>query len=236
MKEIIKKKLPFLVPAYRNLRKLQIWALWQRRSNWSLQEVFQNAYEGMSKLESASGGGSTLTATERIRKEFPVILKDFGVQSLLDAPCGDFNWMSQIALKLDMYYGCDIVSELIDKNREKYEDSQRKFLTLDITKDQLPKVDLILCRDCLVHLSYENIFAAINNFKRSGSKYLLTTTFSQKRGNKDIVSGNWRPINLCTSPFCFPTPIRLINEGFMGDNEQYTDKSLGLWSLTELTD
>ena len=76
MKELINKKFPFLVSAYRGLRRLQIRAFWQKRRDWSLQEVFQDAYEGMSKLESASGGGSTLTATERIRKEFPAYQYD----------------------------------------------------------------------------------------------------------------------------------------------------------------
>jgi hypothetical protein len=42
----------------------------------------------------------------------------------------------------------------------------REFLHLDITTDRLPKVDAILCRDCLVHCSFRQIAAAVRNFRR----------------------------------------------------------------------
>ena len=235
MKELVKRHLPFVVTLGRGIRTIKNRMLWQRRRNWTLQQVFQNAYDGMSSLESASGGGSALSATARLREELPTILKKFGVKSLLDAPCGDFHWMSRIQLELDVYYGCDIVAELIEKNRRKYENKHRQFLNLDITKDRLPKVDMILCRDCLVHFSYANIFAAIDNFKKSGSKLLMTTTFTQRGKNKDIITGDWTPINLCRPPFCFGEPIRLINEKYTGENGTYADKSLALWDLTEIS-
>jgi hypothetical protein len=234
MKELIKKKLPSIVTFSRSARALKSRILWLWRRNWTLQQIFQDAYDGMNSLESASGGGSTLSATTRLREELPHILHEFHVRTLLDAPCGDFHWMSQIQPELDIYYGCDIVAELIEKNKQKYENERRVFLNLDITKDRLPKVDMILCRDCLVHFSYKNIFAAINNFKNSGSKYLLTTTFPRRQKNRNIVSGDWRPINLCKDPFCFLEPIRLLEEGFLGDDGRYDDKSLGLWSLENI--
>jgi hypothetical protein len=184
-------------------------------------------------LESASGGGSTIQATEKIRKEIPVLFEQLGIRSMVDAPCGDFNWMRKASLPLDMYYGCDIVSELIEKNKNKYGNEKRQFLNLDITKDELPTADLILCRDCLVHFSYGNIFAAINNFKKSGSKYLLTTTFPAEQRNKDIITGDWRPINLCKAPFHFPNPKILIDEQWFEGNQK-TDKSMGLWCLNDV--
>jgi hypothetical protein len=234
VKGSIKKHLPSVISLVRNARCLKNRMLWQRRRDWSLKEVFQDAYEGMSNLESASGGGSTLSATIRLRELLPQLLRELGTKSMLDAPCGDFNWMSRIPLPLDIYLGCDIVPELIEKNKQKYENSKRRFSNLDITRDPLPRVDLILCRDCLVHFSYENILATIANFIKSGSKYLLTTTFTQREKNKDIITGDWRPINLCKLPFCFGEPLRLINENYMKEDLLYTDKSLGLWGLKNI--
>ena len=234
MKELIKRNLPCVVSFAKAACGLKNRMMWRLRSHWTIQQVFQDAYEGMNGLESASGGGSTLSTTARLREEMPYILRELRVRTLLDAPCGDFHWMSRIRLELDMYYGCDIVAELIEKNKQKYENQRRVFLNLDITKDQLPKADMILCRDCLVHFSYKNIFAAIDNFKKSGSKYLLTTTFTQREKNKDITTGNWRPINLCKPPFCFGEPIRLINENYTNEDRLYIDKSLGLWELKNI--
>ena len=58
---------------------------------------------------------------------------------------------------------------------------------MDLINDDLPKVDLIIVRDCLVHFSNKDIFKAIENIKQSKSKYLLVTTFSDLKKNENIV-------------------------------------------------
>jgi hypothetical protein len=72
--------------------------------------------------------------------------------------------------------------------------------------------------------------------KRSGSTYILTTTFPSLAMNEDLKQpGDWRRINLEREPFRLPPPIRLLNEGCTeGVDGQYADKSLGLWKLSDL--
>jgi len=54
-------------------------------------EIFQrNAW---ASRESVSGTGSELGRTYHLRRELPVVLSELNVRSLLDLPCGDFNWM-----------------------------------------------------------------------------------------------------------------------------------------------
>jgi len=187
-----------------------------------------------SKSESLSGPGSSLIQTSVMRRELPLLVRELNVRSLLDAPCGDFHWMSNTPLDLDHYIGVDIVGELIAQNQAKYGNSSRQFLHLDITEAELPKVDLVLCRDCLVHLSSHSILRAIRNFKRSGSTYLLTTTFPGREENWDIVTGDWRPLNLEAAPFCLGKPLKLINEGDTELGGAFSDKSLGLWWVGEI--
>ena len=74
------------------------------------------------------------------------------------------------------YIGADVVPELITRNRQSGSGAGRTFTVLNITRDRLPKVDVILCRDCFIHFSFKDIHAAIANFKRSNSKFLLATT------------------------------------------------------------
>ena len=181
---------------------------------------------------SVSGPGSDLIQTKIILPEIALLVKELNVKVFLDAPCGDFYWMKNLEIGLEKYIGVDIVADMIRKNQQNYGTKIREFITRDIIKDELPKVDLILCRDCLVHLSLRDIFSAIKNFKRSKSTYLLTTTFSQHLKNGDIVTGDWRPLNLQLSPFNFQKPIKLINEGYPECG--YPDKSLGLWKIEEL--
>ncbi|MDB9347426.1 class I SAM-dependent methyltransferase [Nodularia spumigena] len=204
------------------------------QSRQNIKEVFRHRMvDGVwAGLESISGHGSDMKSTENLRQILPNILSDFNVKSLLDAPCGDFYWMSKTDLKIDSYVGIDIVSEIIDMNQQKYTKEGVKFIVLDIINDNLPKADLILCRDCLVHLSCKQIKNAILNFKQSGSTYLLTTTYPNLlEKNKDILTGEWRPLDLEKSPFYLPKPIILVNENCITDLKE---KSLALWRLTDI--
>lgn len=184
--------------------------------------------------ESVCGPGSSLSQTDEIRRMLPVLISETGARSFLDAPCGDFNWMRHVALPVDRYIGIDALRELILENQRKFGGPQRSFINLDIIHDELPQVDLIFCRDCLVHFSYEDIFNSLKHFRNSGSQYLLTTTFPQWQGNKQINTGQWRPLNLQIYPFDFPPPLRTINEKCTENDCRYSDKSLSLWRLADL--
>jgi len=184
--------------------------------------------------ESVSGPGSGLLRTSVFRDEIPILLREIQVRSLLDAGCGDFNWMKELELDLDRYIGIDIVPELVDTNQERYGNEIKSFLNLDITKDELPQTEAVLCRDCLVHFSFADAFATIRNFKRSKSRYLLTTTFVEVVENADVTTGEWRKLNLQIPPFSFPEPIRLIDERCTHSGGIFNDKRLGLWELESI--
>jgi glycosyltransferase involved in cell wall biosynthesis len=190
----------------------------------------QNLWRG---IISRSGSGSDLEQTAVIRRELPRLIGSLGVRSILDAPCGDFYWMKEVELPVERFIGGDIVSDVVRRNQEAFTTGTRRFINLNILRDDLPRVELIFCRDCLVHLSFEDISKAIKNFQRSGARYLLTTTFPG-RTNIDIATGLWRPLDLQSAPFDFPTPVELINENCTEDNGLYADKSLGLWELGDL--
>jgi hypothetical protein len=182
-----------------------------------------------------SGTGSTLMQTHAIRVAIPYLLKELQATSIIDAPCGDFTWMKEVDLGDIAYLGVDIVPDLIRANREKHSSDRVRFLDMDIVTDILPKADVILCRDCFVHLSNGDILRAVENFKKSGSKYLLTTTFADLKENVNLVSGRgWRPINLELPPFKFPNPIAVINEGCSEEGGKYANKCLGLWQLKDV--
>ena len=92
----------------------------------------------------------------------------------------------------------------------------------------------MLCRDCFVHLSFADIARAVENIRANNIEFLLTTTFSAEAANRDIVTGDWRPLNLETLPFSFPPPLELIVEGCTEQDGAFADKSLGLWRVSDL--
>lgn len=195
-------------------------------------KIYRKNYWGSS--ESVSGTGSILEQTEIIRKELPPLFLNLGVHKILDIPCGDFNWMRHLNFDGMEYMGADIVKPLVEHNQQYFHTANISFSHLNLLKGPLPQVDLILCRDCLVHLSFQDVQRAITAICKSGSQYLLTTTFIDKTVNNDIVTGEWRPLNLELAPFNFPKPMQVIIEGCTEVGSAFKDKSLALWKISDI--
>lgn len=196
-------------------------------------EIWRTHYWGGDSL---SGTGSDLVQTEKVRTELPQLLQRYHCKTMVDAPCGDFYWMQQVDLPLSNYVGIDIVRPLVLTNQLRYGNHQRVFMSLDIMAEVLPKADLILCRDCLGHFSNEDIDKVISLFKKSGSTYLLTTSFTENHSsiNSQIHTGEWRPVDLRKEPFNFPEPLEIINENCTVCENAWNDKCLFLWKLEDL--
>ena len=160
--------------------------------------------------ESVSGPGSTVEHTEHTREQVSRLLTEFNIKSILDAPCGDYNWFRFVPRSIT-YIGGDIVEDMVERNNMIYGDNMTSFITLDITQDELPEVDIMMCRDCWCHFSDEDIRKSIDNFKRSDIKYLLTTNCGISE-NKDIETGGYRHLNLNMPPFDFGLPLKVISE------------------------
>lgn len=182
--------------------------------------------------ESISGPGSELRFTNRMRQELSSLIKRFNISSIADAPCGDCNWMRYVNIGDCRYIGFDIVEELIENNRKMF-GAAREFRHANLVENIIEKVDLIICRDMLAHLTYEQVFTVLRNFKQSGSKYILMTTGTNISENRDIKStGDWRGLNLELAPFNLPRPLALIQEDVPFDWER--GKHLALWFLDDL--
>ncbi|MFD1064144.1 class I SAM-dependent methyltransferase [Winogradskyella litorisediminis] len=230
VRKVIKAILPYEL--------IEIYRLKKRKSKFkhkNIKETFNAIADEnfWSSEESVSGPGSELQHTQTLIAELNSLFEEYKISTVLDLPCGDFNWMRKVDLSNINYLGADIVEDIIEENKLKYQSEYIEFEMMDIITSNLGKHDLVLVRDCLVHFSYVNIVKTIKNLKRSGSKYLLTTTFPGIDSNKDIVSGEWRPLNFAIYPFFFPKPIELLNENYQG-KEKYKSKSMALWEINDL--
>jgi hypothetical protein len=200
------------------------------------QRIFEAIYQtnAWGNPESRSGPGSGVARTSLFRPDFESLVRELQIRTLLDAPCGDYNWLGHFDLPIEHYVGVDIVPALIANNRAKTASSRCRFSVADIVCDALPRADLILCRDALIHLNTAEVFATLRNFKRSGSTWLLTNTWPAHPDNIDIATGDWRTLNLERAPFSFPPPARTIDEKCFVEGGAYRDKTLALWDLAML--
>ncbi len=205
-----------LTPEVRSKRVQAKFAEFWRSNSWG-------------SAETRSGPGASLAQTAALRPRLAAVLRQLGIRILADAGCGDLNWTNMLTGDLQLYLGFDIVEEAVAEMRKKFADRKNHFFNIaDITRDVLPAADAILCRDVLGHLPHPLVAEALGNFRKSGSRYLIATTFA--RGKNDPVRvGAWQAIDLCAAPFNLPAPLLRIPEG-----EQSTGKSLGIWALADL--
>ncbi len=197
----------FKLLRYKGKRKYHDLLVFRRNSSeYKFRSIWRNNYWG--NEESMSGPGSTLEQTENFISRFPELMERFSVRTILDAPCGDFNWMKEIKKRNPnlLYKGGDLVPEIVDFVKSKYSSDTATFFVLDITKNRFPDADLWLCRAIFYHLSYSEIYESLVNFAESDIPYILTTNCvtTDEHKNKDIKSGDWRSLNLHLFPFNFP--------------------------------
>lgn len=232
-KQLVKKYLKTVYEPFKRLKD----SFFFNKDQFNLKttsDVFAAIYKEdfWNSMESKSGVGSTLEATAVIREQLPNIISQFSIKSMLDTPCGDYNWM-KLVQKNCSYIGGDIVEEAVKRNQQLYGSDAVQFQKIDITVDPIPKVDLIFCRDCLQHISDNQVRKALRNFKNSGSKYLLVTSYPKTWRNYDIHDGDYRPLNLLIKPFFLSDYILKIKEAWKVEGVE-VDKTMYLYDLQRL--
>jgi SAM-dependent methyltransferase len=236
IRQVIKRALPLsILTSYRRAKFL----LRNGDRPEKCQSVFEKIHDSnhWGSRSSVSGPGSEMRETEDIRSLLPPLLCRLDIKSFLDAPCGDFSWMKHVDLSGCDYIGADVVPALIERNQAEYERPGRRFVHADLTKDSLPKADIILCRDCLIHLSFKEALATIKNFQKSGACYVLMTTDPTVKANRPVRTGGYRALNMQLAPFNFPHPQELHRDRYSAkDGRELIDpnKSIGLYRLCDL--
>jgi hypothetical protein len=147
-----------------------------------LQKIFEHrdwsrGTEGVSK----SGFNASLRSTKRLRAAFPALFADYQIKRFVDAPCGDFFWMQHVDLTGIEYWGLEISKTLNDFNQQ-FASPTRHFALGDITSDPLPAADLLMVRDCLVHLQFD--------MARGGGRGYATRLIENTRQYFDKGMGN----------------------------------------------
>ncbi len=171
--------------------------------------------------ETACGYGSTLAATERLRVSLPALLAVLEIRSLLDAPCGDLNWISRTDLGRVTYIGVDASEQNLATGRQRA--PKMPTARLDVLFDPLPRMDAVLCRDFLQHLPDQMVQVALANIMASGARWLLATSHEADE-NEDIERpGDFRPLNLKIAPHGLGEPVEAIEDG--------PGRIIGVWRL-----
>jgi hypothetical protein len=176
--------------------------------------------------ESRSGPGSELARTQPFRLALEDFLEKVEARTLLDAPCGDFNWMRHVQLPAGCaYVGVDIVEPMISRLQTQFASEAVKFQHGDIVCAPPPPADVWLCRESLFHFTLRDAGRVLSAWRASRIPWFLATTSPDVERNSDIRSGSFRPMNLERRPFNLGTPVLRLPDGTRGD----PGKVVGVW-------
>ena len=189
------------------------------------------AANGWLSGESRSGPGSERSYTAPYREQLTALIGDRGIRSMFDAPCGDLNWIWDVVERTGIsYIGGDIAEGAIADARRRV--PQATVSVFDIAKDAFPQVDLWHCRDCLFHLSFEQVHAAFDNFLAAGIPFALITTHKARYlRNRDIAPGGFRYLDLQRAPFGLPKPLSYLSDYRKGRD---FPRFVALWSREQV--
>lgn len=169
--------------------------------------------------ETACGKGSTLKETINVRAELERLIRVLDIKVLLDAPCGDRNWISRVPMENTRYIGVDNDPAHLAKDPPMLAKSVAT-MEMDIIEAFMPKADLMLCRDFLQHIRNEDIERVL---AKVNAEYFLATNH-EVPVNRDLKRrGGFRPVNLCRPPFALPVPEFSIEDG--------VGRKLSLWRM-----
>jgi hypothetical protein len=206
----------------------------------NLNEFFKrnHAERNWATSETVSGVGSELRFTRDLHKNLVSFINKNKVSSLLDLPCGDLNYIKHVIAEIKLerpfgYVGADIATNLIAENIINF--PELEFRALNVVSDPLLACDMILVRDCLVHLPTDLVLKALKNLSKTKTKFIAITTFPEHPINVELSAlGGWRTLNLCAEPFNLPEPLDIIVENCAEYGGEYKDKSLGVWSPSQI--
>lgn len=192
-----------------------------------MKEIFEDIIKHRRWQDVLCGTGSTMAFTEPLRGNLKSFLEKHNLKSMLDAPCGDYSWMSKTELPENFkYIGADIVQSLVDSNKENYPGVE--FYCIDLAKDALPDVDVLFCRDCLIHLSIADIKLVFGNIAKSNIQYIMLTNYHAPSMG-DIPTGGFRGTNFTVDPFNFEDPIESMLDWIPGTSNHNQKKDISLW-------
>jgi len=200
-----------------NFKKSEHWQALVKNKNEgrSYKETFTEIFESnlWGSAETRSGPASQLDWTNVTVGALKDVIQNYDINSMLDIPCGDANWIWQVFELLDTYVGADIVEQAAITNSVKYASLKNvQFISADIVTDKFGKFDIVMTRDLFMHLSNANVLKALDNIKASGSKFLFVSSDRKVKFNEDTFDGGYRPINLAISPFDLGQPIQYFEE------------------------
>jgi hypothetical protein len=174
MRTLIKRVLPadFRRVAGRVVANLRA----RRLAKLSVAEAFDEIYrkEYWKQGTSLSGVGSEGEWVQQYCQLVGKLAKKLELRTAVDAGCGDFNVGRELAASFQRYTALDVSGFIIRRNKAAFANLRNvEFRVSNLIEEIPPRVDIVMIRQVLQHLTNAQIARILQNVEASGSRYLL---------------------------------------------------------------
>ncbi|MFN8981506.1 MAG: glycosyltransferase [Alphaproteobacteria bacterium] len=151
------------------------------------------------------GEGSGIGSRPAHNTEYMQFIQEFmlrnNIRTVVDLGCGDWQFSRFINWGGVAYAGFDVVPSVIERNSKEFSADNIRFSVFRSLND-LPKADLLLCKDVLQHLPNDLIRQYLAFFRTRFKAMLITNDdYPEEAINRDIRIGGWRCLRLEREPF-----------------------------------
>jgi hypothetical protein len=160
-----------------------------------------------------SGPGSLPVVNRPFIAFLETFIRENRIANIVDFGCGDWQYMSHVDLGGANYLGLDVVNQILVENTQRYGRPNVRFAPTPADLSNLPKGDLIIFKDVLVHLPNDYVAKVLGEARRKYRFLIAVNNVSSEPDayNSDIKFGGFRPVDIALSPFSIPcaTVLRL---------------------------
>ena len=171
--------------------------IWER-------EVFSRKYVvETSDWAGHSGSGSSAYHTIKYKAFLETFILENGVKSILDIGCGDWQFARFVNFGPGVYFGYDVVGDVVQRNLETFGSASRIFRMMPNNLAELPACDLLIMKDVLQHLSNAKISRFVTDLFPRARFCLITNSYEKLNTpqNIDVFDGEFRCLDLTAPPY-----------------------------------
>lgn len=148
-----------------------------------------------------SGGGDDPANMQPYLDYLHGFMDNHHIHSVVDAGCGAWRCMSTIDLDGIEYLGIDCVESVIAQNVDKYTKRNVHFWLANFIKIDLPKADLLICKDVFQHLSNEDILEFLPRLKQFQYCLIVNDLSGNHDRTIDGIDNSYHGLDLSAPPF-----------------------------------
>ncbi len=171
--------------------------------------IFESIYD-RAIWGGGSGSGSDFHNTILYAAYVQHLMEKYSVESVVDIGCGDWRFTKYLDFDGRQYHGVDIVASVISTNIQNHANNNIHFETGNASEFNIPKCDLLLCKDVLQHLSNDNVSSILKS-SVVATHALFTNDYYPV--NEDCKNGDTRPLDITAAPFDVKARPRLSFNG-----------------------